>query len=178
MSERVTLHKGDIFRAKGGPYYLTGNGQKIKMSERGPFRFVSYCEQGDQRWIEAYSIREGGFTVLSLSDRDSILPGSYVARPYHICGRVTGRNLIRIEGRKDKKIRGKRQVVIDADDIAAIKSAEDSQQSFAFDVGGMPDKADRRQAKRAEAGRRAAGGRRAAVQAVLAGLLPIAQEGQ
>lgn len=181
MSERVTLRRGDIFRAKGGPYYLSDCGQKIKMAERGPFRFSAYCEQGDQKWIEAYSVREGGFTILSLTDRDSLLPGSYVTRPYHICGRVTGRPLMRIEGRKDAKRRGgkKNRIVIDAEDIAAIKNAEDSEQAtFAFADAGKPDKAGRREARRAAAARRAAGGRRAAVQAVLAGLPPIAPNGQ
>lgn len=181
MSERVTLRKGDIFRAKGGPYYVTDCGQKIKMAERGPFRFSAYCEQGDQKWIEAYSVREGGFTILSLTDRDSLLPGSYVTRPYHICGRVTGKPLARIEGRKDAKRRGgkKQRIVIDAEDIAAIKTAEEAGQStFAFADAGRPDKADRRASRRAAAERRAAGGRRAAVQAVLAALSPIAPDGQ
>lgn len=166
MSERVTLRKGDVFRAKGGPYYIDSSGQKIKMAARGPFRFSCYCEQGDQKWIEAYSAKEGGFTILCLTERESIMPGSYVSRPYFVCGRVTGKPLMRLEGRKDKK--KKRSITIDADDIIAAENA----------AMGMPDKADRRQAKRDASARRAAGARKAAIESVLAGLLPIAPSAQ
>jgi hypothetical protein len=171
VSERVTLRKGDIFRAKGGPYYEGSAGQKVKMAERGPFRFSAYCEQGEQKWIEAYSVREGGFTILSLTERDSLLPGSYVTRPYRICGRVTGKPLARIEGRRHKK--GKKKFVIDAADVAAV-----SDEASPMAAMGKPDKAGRREARKAAASRRAAGGRKAAIQAVLAGLSPIAPAGQ
>ena len=164
MSERVTLRKGDIFRAKGGPYYLGSQGQKIKMAHKGPFRFSCYCECGDQRWIEAHSVREGGFAVLSLTDRESLLPGSLVTKPYRILSRVTGRPLARIEGRHKKSRR--RTVVIDAEDVQPMAAM------------GKPDKQGRREARKAAQGRSAAGGRRAAIQAVLAGLAPIAQPGQ
>jgi len=165
VSERVTLRRGDIFRAKGGPYYVSDNGQKIKMAERGPFRFSAYCEQGDQKWIEAYSVREGGFAILCLTDRDSILPGSFVPRPYSVGGRVTGKPLMRIEGRKKKS--GKKRIVIDAEDVQAMASPSVK-----------PDKAERREGRSEAASRRAAGGRRAAIEAVLAGLAPIAPAGQ
>lgn len=172
MSERVTLRRGDLFRAKGGPYYIGSAGQRIKMAERGPFRFSAYCERGDQKWIEAYSVREGGFAILSLTERDdALLPGSYVPRPYHISGRVTGNAKARIEGRKKKKSRG-RTVVIDAADVEPVEA----EQPMA--AMGKPDKQGRREARRAAQGRRAAGGRRAAIESVLAGLLPIAPPGQ
>jgi hypothetical protein len=149
---------------------MSSRGQKTRMAERGPFRFSAYCERGDQRWIEAYSIREGGFTILALTDREALLPGSYVPRPYHICGRVTGKKLERIEGRRQKK--GKRRIVIDAEDVQAMEA--DAPMMAAM---GKPDREGRRAARRAAQGRRAAGGRRAAIQSVLAGLLPIAPDG-
>jgi hypothetical protein len=171
VSERVTLRRGDLFRAKGGPYYVGKNGAKIKMAERGPFRFSAYCERGDQKWIEAYSVREGGFSILTLTEReDALLPGSYVPRPYHVSSRVTGNAKARIEGRKKK--RGKRSVVIDAEDVQAIEADRPAA------AMGRPDKQGRRQARRAGQVRRQAGGRRAAIASVLAGLLPIAPPGQ
>lgn len=174
MSERVTLRRGDLFRAKGGPYYIGSAGQRIKMAERGPFRFSAYCERGDQKWIEAYSVREGGFAILSLTERDDcILQGSYVPRPYHIAGRVTGKAKVRIEGRKQKKKRG-RTIVIDEADVEAIREADERPMASM----GRPDKQGRREARKAAQGRRAAGGRRAAIESVLAGLLPIAPPGQ
>jgi hypothetical protein len=171
VSERVTLRRGDIFRAKGGPYYMSSSGQKVKMAERGPFRFSAYCESGSQKWIEAYSVREGGFTILALTERDALLPGAYVPRPYHICGRVTGKKLERIEGRRQKK--GRRQIVIDAEDVQAMEAEAPMMAAM-----GKPDREGRRGARRAAQSRRAAGGRRAAIQSVLAGLLPIAPDGQ
>lgn len=174
MSDRVTIRKGELFRAKGGPYYIGGSGQKVKMAEKGPFRFAAYCERGDQKWIEAYSVRVGGFAILSLTEREGcLLEGSYVPRPYSISGRVTGRAKVRIEGRKErrKKRRPDATVVIDAEDVVAIDSAP-------MAAMGKPDKKARRQGRRAAEGRRAAGGRRAAIQAVLAGLPPIAPAGQ
>jgi hypothetical protein len=173
VSDRVTLHRGDLFRAKGGPYYIGSSGQRIKMAERGPFRFSAYCERGDQKWIEAYSVREGGFAILSLTERDDcILEGSYVPRPYHIAGRVTGKAKVRIEGRKQKKKKRGRTVVIDEADVEAIRDAEERPTA----AMGRPDKQGRREALKAAQGRRAAGGRRGAIAAVLAGLLPIAPD--
>lgn len=159
------LRRGDLFRAKGGPYYIGPSGQKIKMAERGPFRFAAYCERGSQKWIEAYSVRVGGFAILSLTEREGcLLEGSYVPRPYSVAGRVTGRAKVRIEGRNQPK--KKRTVVIEAADVEPVATM------------GRPDKAGRREGRRAAASRRNAGGRRAAIQAVLAGLSPIAQSGQ
>lgn len=92
VSERVTLEPGDLFRATGGPYYLTrdeaGKRVKIPMAAKGPFRFIRLAEYRRRRWIEAYSTRDGGHVVLSLSARRSVMPGLIVARPYKITGKV------------------------------------------------------------------------------------------
>lgn len=140
MNDRVTLHRGDTFRAKGGPYYVDADGKKTKMVERGALKFVAYCERGEQKWIEAYSA-SGGFTILSLTDRESIMPGRYVARPYRIM--------------PAKKDRAGRFVEADPEDIAK--------------AGGKPDKRARRAAKRAAGARREIGSLRASARRLLAG---------
>lgn len=92
VSERVTLEPGDMFRAKGGPYYVTrddtGKRVRLPMAARGPFRFIRLAEYRRRRWIEAYSTRDGGHVVLSLSTRRSVMPGLIVARPYVVVGKV------------------------------------------------------------------------------------------
>jgi hypothetical protein len=88
VSERVVLQVGDVFRANGGPYYVmrdeAGRRVKSSMAAKGPFRFHRYCERGRKKWIEAISIKEGGFVVLPLTRWKTIdLPG-FVNRPYKI----------------------------------------------------------------------------------------------
>ena len=52
VNDRKTLSKGDFFRVKGGPYYLSKKGKKINMASRGPMMFMYYCEKDGQHWIE------------------------------------------------------------------------------------------------------------------------------
>jgi hypothetical protein len=141
------------------------NGGKIKMAAQGPFRFSAYCERGDEKWIEAYSVREGGCTILMLTEREgAILPGSYIPAPYRIGSRLTGNAKARIEGRKKGK--KKKITFVDADEISPVESS------------GKPEKRDRREARKRSAIKRAAGSRRSAIESVLSGLAPIAPEVQ
>jgi hypothetical protein len=91
VSARVTLRKGDLFRATGGPYYIVRDetGKKIKssMAAKGPFRFVSYCERGRRKWIVAYSTKEGGYTTLPLTRWRTVDLDNFVNRPYKILGK-------------------------------------------------------------------------------------------
>lgn len=138
-----TLRRGDTFRAKGGPYFRSSSGSRTKMAERGPFKFLAHCEQGDQRWLEAVS-SGGGFTILSLTERkNAMMPDGYVARPYRI---VAG---------------GRRSVAVAADD-ADIEDATKGRR-------GRPDKADRKAAREAARSRRERGGMRGAIGRALAG---------
>ncbi len=61
---RSVLVKGDRFRVKGGPIYITDDGAKIPMYERGVLLFDKYCEQGAAKWIEAFRADGGGRVVL------------------------------------------------------------------------------------------------------------------
>jgi hypothetical protein len=91
VSERVVLRRNDVFRANGGPYYVLRDdaGKKVKssMAAKSPFRFQRYCERGRKKWLEAISIKEGGFVVLPLTRWKTLdLPG-FVNRPYKILGK-------------------------------------------------------------------------------------------
>ena len=62
--KRGVLRPGDRFRVSGGPVYLTAEGKKIAMGERGVFVFKQYCVRGTARWIEAARADGGGMAVL------------------------------------------------------------------------------------------------------------------
>lgn len=91
VSERVVLRKGDLFRAKGGPYYIlrddTGKRVKSSMAAKGPFKFISYCERGRRKWIVAYSAKEGGYATLPLTRWKTMDLPNFVNRPYTIVGK-------------------------------------------------------------------------------------------
>lgn len=91
VSERVVLRIGDVFRANGGPYYVMPNddGKRVKLSmaAKGPFRFQTYCVRGRKRWIEAYSVKEGGFVALPLTKWRTVDLAHFVNRPYKILGK-------------------------------------------------------------------------------------------
>jgi hypothetical protein len=90
VSARVVLGKGDLFRATGGPYYVTkdATGKKVKssMAAKGPFRFISYNERGQKKWIVAWSVKEHATVVLPLTRWRTIELSSFVNRPYRITG--------------------------------------------------------------------------------------------
>lgn len=91
VSERVVLHPGDLFKATGGPYYVTRDetGKKVKasMAAKGPFKFVSYNERGQKKWIVAWSVKEHATVVLPLTRWRTIELSSFVNRPYRITGK-------------------------------------------------------------------------------------------
>lgn len=92
VSERVVLMPGDVFRAKGGPYYTSRNEQgkrvKINMAAKGPFVFYALFECGRKKWIYAFSQNEHSFTTLPLTRWRTIDLPNFVNRPYKITGKV------------------------------------------------------------------------------------------
>lgn len=174
VSERVTLRSGDIFRAKGGPYYVKrdakGNKVRMSMAARGPFRFMRLCEQGTRKWIEAVSMKDGTAAVLSLTKRRSVLPGALIPRPYVIVGKVGGAKAVRLEAKRQRRgAGGRRGRHGEAGGAVPPAAAE----GLAAGAAGGPQKAG--------GGRRGAGaggrGRRA-VEAVLASLKTIDPSGR
>ena len=170
VSDRVTLRRGDLFRATGGPYYVKrderGNKVRMSMAARGPFRFIRFCEQGRHQWIEAISMREQSSAVLSLTKRQSIMPGSLIARPYVVLGKVGGKRAARLEERAVGRGRRRRA---DAPGGGPVDAPGGRRRRRAADAPGGPvdaPAADRR--------RRGA----AAVAAVLASLKPIDPSGR
>jgi hypothetical protein len=46
LSKKVTLNEGDRVRISGGPYYVTKDGKKISMGEKGEGVFTSATADG------------------------------------------------------------------------------------------------------------------------------------
>jgi hypothetical protein len=86
---RSVLAPGDRFRVSGGPFYVTDDGRKIPLADRGVFVFRRYCVQGAARWIEA-GRADGGHAVLWVGKpgRSPTVP-NLRRRPYRIRGKVT-----------------------------------------------------------------------------------------
>lgn len=107
VSERVTITKGDVFKARGGPYYVSldarGRKTRVSMAARGPFVFVRLVESGRRKWIEAISTRDGTAAVLSLTRRRSILPGALIPRPYVVVGKAGRRRRRADEASQDAR---------------------------------------------------------------------------
>jgi hypothetical protein len=84
ISPRCVLRVGDPFRVSGGPVYITDEGQRIPMWERGTFKFRRYHERGAAKWIEAYRV-DGGLVVLWVGKpgRSQAIP-NLRRRPYRI----------------------------------------------------------------------------------------------
>ncbi len=94
---RSVLKPGDQFRVGGGPVYVTDDGVEHVVAERGVFKFRCYCEQGAQKWIEAFPVGGGGIVLLWVGKpcRSPVEP-NLKRKPYKI-HKVTGRK------RKPKK---------------------------------------------------------------------------
>ncbi len=86
---RSALIPGDRFRVTGGPVYITDDGTKIPMAERGVFVFHCYCVQGASKWIEAYRADGGGVAILWMgkTGRSKTVP-NLLRRSYRITGKV------------------------------------------------------------------------------------------
>ena len=61
---RSVLVRGDRFRVRGGPIYVTDHGKVIPMYERGEFLFQQFCVCGASKWIEAYRADGSGLAIL------------------------------------------------------------------------------------------------------------------
>ena len=98
VSERVSLLYGDKFRATGGPYWLTSDGEKIALKSYGPYTFHRHCKRGSIEWIEALD-KNGNFSVLHIAGRRAKVDASLVPRPYRVTGKKR-RQLKRLDNRK------------------------------------------------------------------------------
>ena len=94
---RSVLVPGDRFRVSGGPFYVTDDGRKIPLADRGMFVFRRYCVQGAARWIEAHRA-DGGLAILWVGK-----PGHSPAvpnlrrRPYRVCGKLRDPRALRMK---------------------------------------------------------------------------------
>lgn len=59
VSERVLLVRGDVFRARGGPVYVLGSGERIPLGTHGLYEFVEACIQGRSAWLLAKKLQGG-----------------------------------------------------------------------------------------------------------------------
>ncbi len=109
---RSVLKSGDQFRVGGGPVYVTDDGVEHVVAERGTFKFRRYCEQGAQKWIEAYTA--DGSCMVTL----------YVGKP---CKSPTVPNLKRkpykIRKVTDRKRKPKKSKLTDGDSAPAHRQA-------------------------------------------------------
>jgi len=98
---RGVLVPGDRFRVRGGPVYVTDDGKRIPMHERGVFVFRAYCVRGAAKWIEAYRPDGGGIIILPVgkSHRSRTVP-NLRCRPYRVAGKVTDRVIKKRPGRR------------------------------------------------------------------------------
>lgn len=85
---RSVLEPGDRFRVKGGPVYVTDDGRKIAMSERGILTFQRFCQSGSGQWLEAWRA-DGSTAVLYVGrSRWSNTVPSLRRRRYRVTGKV------------------------------------------------------------------------------------------
>ena len=92
---RGLLQPGDRFRVRGGPIYLTADGRKLQMAERGVFVFHRLCIQGRAQWIEAYRDKGGGIVLLWVG-RSMLSPISHQLhrRRYKISAKLAPRTRV------------------------------------------------------------------------------------
>ena len=64
FDHKSVLRPGDRFRVTDGPYYVTDDGERTPMYERGVFVFERYCVQGAAKWIDAHRGDGGGRVFL------------------------------------------------------------------------------------------------------------------
>lgn len=87
---RSILTPGERFRVSGGPVYVTDDGRRIPMFERGIFTFLRLCVRGSARWIEARR-SDGSTAVLWVGKacRSRTVP-NLRRRPYRITKKISG----------------------------------------------------------------------------------------
>ena len=83
--KRGVLRSGDRFKVRGGPVYVTAEGHKIPMGEKGLHIFKRYCERGAEKWIEAASVHGSSYVILWVGKphRSPVVSG-LVRRPYRV----------------------------------------------------------------------------------------------
>lgn len=86
VSPRVVLRPGDSFRASGGPYWRSRDGQKISLRSSGPYKFHALCRRGKLVWIECVD-KGGSFAVLHVEGSRKKIDGAIVCRPYRVTGK-------------------------------------------------------------------------------------------
>lgn len=86
VSQRVLLRPGDVFRAKGGPFWKSSTGEKISLTPKGPFKFLRYCRRGETAWIESLD-KNGAFCPLHLGGRRKRIDERLIPRPYVVTGK-------------------------------------------------------------------------------------------
>lgn len=91
VSQRVVLRPGDLFRAKGGPYWKSATGEKLSLTPKGPFKFIRLCRRGETEWIESLD-KSGAFCPLHLSGRRKRIDSRLVTRPYVVTGKKRSSN--------------------------------------------------------------------------------------
>jgi len=98
--KRGVLRPGDRFRVRGGPVYVTDEGQKIPMGERGLMVFKRYCERGAEKWIEAAAVGGSSFVILWVGKSSrSPVAANLIRRPYRICGKLREQPVSRSDAR-------------------------------------------------------------------------------
>ena len=104
FGHKSVLRLGDRFRVTGGPYYLTDDGERIPMYERGVFVFERYCVQGSAKWIDAHRADGGGHVVLWVGKPcwSKAVP-NLRRRPYRITQKLGKKKASRTAAKKPRK---------------------------------------------------------------------------
>lgn len=83
--KRGVLRPGDRFKVGDGPVYVTKEGKKISLAERGVHIFRQYCVRGAQKWIEAAAVGGSAHVMIWVgkSSRSPVV-ANLIRRPYRI----------------------------------------------------------------------------------------------
>lgn len=98
VSERVVIRPGDKFRAKGGPYWLSPSGEKVRMTSKGPFTFHRHVKRGRVERIDCLD-RDGQYACLHIAGRRKSIAG-LVTRPYTVVGKTRAKKIDRKKPRR------------------------------------------------------------------------------
>ena len=101
---KSVLRPGDRFRVTGGPFYVTDDGEKVPMYERGVFVFERHCVQGAAKWIDAHRADGGGHVVLWVGRPcwSETIP-NLRRRPYRVTQKLGKKRESRTATRKPRK---------------------------------------------------------------------------
>jgi len=68
LSKKVTLEVGDKVRVTAGPYYLSKDGTKINMGEKGIGTFTGVDPQGKGIYIQFDRVRASRFVYIGVEE--------------------------------------------------------------------------------------------------------------